>query len=390
MNRKGISLGSFVAAFFLSALMIFSAFWYLNRKVSGGVESYLRQYVFTQPNTADFQSFHLDLVRGVLSLRGLRFKNAQGASFQWLLTTREISARIPIQDLIAGSGTIRQIVVSNPRLELSFSTAPTLSETETSKPLAIPVWIYKIPIEQIQVSQGVFRLSNEGVGEGIEINSIESTMSRPSGGGPLQIHAQAKMMSSPTGFVAVDLNLPSPVPPSLLRREIQVGLARATDYKEFGPVTFEGEVRLKEISLPYLFNRLVPPDPEVQILEGFLDLKTQIACKQNWLTASHLVEIRDLKIQVAEERKKILGLRVKDLKNVLNVDYLSFVIPMNGSIQDPHVGLASSLQQILYKVLEDKIEDKEKLEYIARRGGVYIGGKLDKAFKEWLEKRKSH
>jgi hypothetical protein len=143
------------------------------------------------------------------------------------------------------------------------------------------------------------------------------------------------------------------------------------------------------VSLPEIAPRFLPEDSGVRFLDGFLDLKTQMTCRQEWLTASHLVEIKNFKLEVAEGRKRLMGVPVKRLRDVLDVEYFSFVVPMNGSLRDPHVGVAASLEQVLFKILEARFQDKSDRERWAQWGAVRLGRKIDKALKGWLaEKRK--
>ncbi|MBI4051178.1 MAG: hypothetical protein HY400_01605 [Elusimicrobia bacterium] len=362
-------LRSFIGALLLAAALVGSVVWYLNHQVSVGAESYLRKYVFTRPQTASFQKFHADLVRGFLSVEGLRFKRSWGEPSGWTFNSKRISIQIPIQELLSGAGSIKRLHLEGPVLEVVFSAETSDARNSGQSAISLPKWVQGFPIGEVQVSEGAIHLGSGGVTRKVEVSALEGAITRlvkegrPEG--PIRADFQGRILSEKPGDLFLDMTIQNPS----------------------SPFSFEGEIRIKNLSIPYVVSRLFPADPEVQVLDGSLDVKTQLTCKQDWLTASHLVEVKNLKIQVAEGRKKILGLKVKYLKDILNIDYLSFVIPMNGSIQDPHIGIASSIQQILYKVLEDKME-KEDLESFAQKGGAYLGGKVDGALKDWLKQKR--
>ena len=98
--------------------------------------------------------------------------------------------------------------------------------------------------------------------------------------------------------------------------------------------------------------------------------------------------ITDFKVEVSPRRKELLGLPVKQFKDMMDIPSISFVVPMSGSIHDDRLGIASGVQQILYKTLEGKIENKKDLEKMAQRGGAYFGAKIDAALRAAFRKNK--
>lgn len=344
----------------LSCLLAGTALWYVNRKVADGADGFLRKYVFTEPQKANFGRVSLNLLTGQFALENVTAKGRGSSSMTWTLTGREIRARLPVQQVLSGEGSVRTLSVREPVIALAFAAEE--DPAGLGGLPALPRWMKKLPVESIQVSDGKIRVRNAGVAEPFEVGAVEARMVRESGEagkGLARWEAEGKILTAP-GSILIRMD----IFPSSPRRN------------------FEGEVRLKDFSLPYAAAHLFPPDPDVQIQEGLLDLRTQLTCKDDWLTASHLVEIKNLKVAVSERTKTLAGLPVKRLKDVLDIEYVSFVVPMNGSVSDPHIGIASSVEQILLKILEGKIEDKDERDRFAQRAGIYIGNKIDRALKE--------
>lgn len=333
--------------------------WYVNKNVSVGIERYLRKTVFNRPETLNFQTLSIDLLRGRFALNQFRMKGRTETS-DWVASAKEISASASIQELLSGDGEVKRVNIDVPALEWVFGLEP-----RQLPPSKLPSLPDSAPVRTLAWSDGQITLVNKQGQEPLRLTRLDGELTGPNQP-PMRLKADARINSPKAGHIKLNLEA----------RRLKT------------PMSFQGELKIDGLSVAYLAKTLFPADPEIQVLDGTIDLKTQLTCEKDWLTASHLVEIKNLKIQVADSRSKILGMKIKYIKDVLDIEYLSFVIPMNGSIDDPHIGVSSSIQQILYKLLEGKMEDREDLEAFAQKGGNYLGSKLDKALRDWLEKKR--
>jgi hypothetical protein len=363
-DRGGTRIGLVVGLLLglgISAGLVGLFFWFLNGVVSSGVEGYLRKYIFDRPE-ATFETVRVDVWRGRLRMTDLRVKGERLA-----LAIPEIEMEIPVRALLAGNGVVRSLHVENPLVEVAFSfkgAASGLSDISQR----FPLWIHRLPLAEISVANGQIRLLNRDSNGSLGLRQVEGLLVH----GVLEEEGEKRYRFNLKG-----------INESELPGEFSVVL----DVDRFRPgLTMNGECSLKNWPIDPL-SRFASGNGDVRATDGRIDLKTQWTCKDDWLTASHLVQIADLKVEVSSSRKEILGLPVKRFMDVMNIPNLSFVVPMNGSIRDPHVGVASSVQQILYKVLEGKVEDKKNLEKWARRGGDYIGAKIDRALRDGIKKK---
>lgn len=348
----GVFLGFLLAAGLLAAFL-----WFLNGTVSAGVEGYLKKYVFDGTRST-FGTFQADLWKGRCVMTDLRI---QGERLS--VTVPQVTVDVPVRELITGNGTIRTLQLNNPLLEGTVSlrgrggAGGALSHR-------IPVWVRRLPIAEIVVADGQAVITNRDSNEKLGVRNVAVRLRRGSPD-PLDekwtFQADGKYDGQEPGIFSMDTTV---------------------DRLSF-PLRFNGEWNLTNWPLEPL-ARFVSGSGDVRVLSGRLNLKTQALCKDDWLTASHLVDISDFKVDVDPRRKELLGLPVKRFKDLMDIPSLSFVVPMNGSIRDPQVGFASSAQQILYKVLEGKIQDKKELDKWVRRGGNYLGGKVDAALRSFF------
>lgn len=350
----------------VSGIMVAGLLWALNKKASSGAESYLKQFVFKEAESAQFESFHMDLFRGLFSMEKLALHFPVPPITQAGFFAEEISVRSPIQNLLAGRGVIQFLKIDEPKVSFFFYADQPGPAARSPFSGNAPPWVYQLPLQKLSILDGhVLLKNNRAVGQ-VEISSIDGTFVRlveeETGVESIKASFKGQILSEEPGEFLIDFDIRKPT----------------------RPMDFEGEIRFKGLSIPYL-SQLFPRDPEVSIISGEIDLKTQVACNRDWLTASHLVEVKNLKIDVAPTRRKLMGLPVKDLKNVLETEYLSFIIPMNGNIGDPHVGMASSFEQILYKFLEERFKNKRTLANWARYGGEELEKKVNKAIRKWLK-----
>lgn len=352
--------GALFGAIFFSGVFLATGLWYSNRQASRGVESFLRRRVFDDPTRRDFKSVHLNLWRGRLSLEGILWRR-EGAPWAVDLSVDRVSAWVPLRDLFSGRGQLRTLTIEKPVLRLTEKQTTSASSHRLA-------WPAGVSVTQLRLSDGQVNLGLAG-GRMFSLDEIEAEITglgqEPDVARPLAGRVEGVFGPEKAGTWSGRFSFREPM----------------------APLSAEGELRLERVELPKLVGALFPA-AGVRVESGTLDLKSQIAVVDDRLTASHLVEIRDLKIDPGD-RKRILGLSVNRLKDLLEIDYLSFVVPMSGSLDDPQIGIASSVEQILYKVLEGKVEDPEDLRKWSRRGGQYLGNKIDRAFREWLADRRA-
>jgi hypothetical protein len=352
----GLIVGVFLGLLFaagLGAVLL----WFVNGALSTGFESYLKKYIFDGPD-ASFGTVRVDLLNGRVIMTDLKLTSGRLS-----LTVPELEADVPRNELFSGNGFVRSLQIKNPLVEGSFLLQGGYGEPDVFR---FPGWIRRFPIAQVVVTDGQLRLTNRDSQSTWGLRKIEAQLLHPlseSGGGNYRLKLEGQNEAEDSGQFSLDLTL----------EEID------------RPLSLAGEWALRKWPLESL-SRFISVPTDVQVVSGRLDLKTQLICKNNWITASHLVDISDFKVEVSPRRKHLLGLPVTQFKDMLDIPSLSFVVPMNGSIHSPQVGIASSVEQILRKVLEGKIENKKDLEKMCRRGGAYLGAKIDAALRARFKK----
>lgn len=349
----GILLGLLAAGGALAILLYF-----VNGVVSTGLEGYLKKYVFDRPE-ASFGTVRADVFHGRFVMTDLKLKGEH-----WSVSVPEVQADLPPKELLSGNGLIRFLRFASPLIEGDFSLRGGYGAKVTPR---LPPWLSRLPIAEVRVMEGHLRLRNRDSDAVWGLRKIEGKIIHPvleEEGGNYRFQGEGWNEAEEAGQVALDLTLDQWAP----------------------TLNLTGEWTFRKWPMESLV-RLVSSTSDVQVTSGQLDLKTQLICKKDWLTASHLVDISDFKVEVSPRRKQLLGIPVKQFKEMMTIPAISFVVPMNGSIHDPHVGFASSVQQILYNILEGKVKDKQELEKISQRGGSYFGAKIDAALRSEFKRQ---
>ncbi len=350
----GLLVGLLLAAGALAVLL-----WVVNGTVSTAVEGYLKKYVFDRPG-AGFGTVSVDVFRGRVLMTDVKLKGENLS-----LIVPEIRADVPVKELLSGNGVVRSLQLKAPLLEAVFSLRGGGGETGGFK---WPYWINRLPIAEVVVTDGEVRVTNRDSSTVLGLRKVEGRVIHPvSEGveGDFRFTFEGQNAADAPGDFSLDLTVDN-----------------------FGvPVGMNGEWAFRKWPMDDL-ARFVSASSDVQVTSGLLSLKTQWICKNDWLTASHLVAITDFKVEVSPRRKELLGLPVKQFKDMMDIPSISFVVPMSGSIHDDRLGIASGVQQILYKTLEGKIENKKDLEKMAQRGGAYFGAKIDAALRAAFRKNK--
>jgi hypothetical protein len=326
--------------------------YFVNGTLSNGIEGYLKKYVFDRPE-ASFGSVRVDVFRGRLVMTDLKLKGERLS-----LTVPEIEAEVSPLEFLSGNGVVRSLRFMNPLVEGNFSMR---GGARGMGKRYFPTWLSRLPIAETVVTEGHLRLTNRDSDAAWGLRKIEGKLIHPvleEGGGNYRLTVAGQNEADAPGQFSLDMTLDQWAP----------------------TLTLAGEGSFRQWPMDSLV-RLVSATSDVQVTSGQLDLKTQLICKKDWLTASHLVDLSDLKVEVSPRRKQLLGVPVKQFKDMMDIPSLSFVVPMNGSVHDPRVGIASSVEQILYKVLEGKMKDTKELEKISQRGGAYFGAKIDAALR---------
>lgn len=354
----GLIVGVFLG-FLLAAGAMAGFLWFLNGTVSAGVERYLKNYVFDGTRST-FSTFQADVWKGRCVMTDLRLKGERVS-----VTVPQLTVEVPVREFLSGNGTIRTIRLDNPLVEGTVSFRGRIGAGDVLSK-RVPGWFRRLPIGEVVVADGQAVMTNLDSNEKLGVRNVSVRLRRGSQAPAeerWEFQADGKYDGQEPGILSVDMTV---------------------DRLSF-PLRFNGEWNLANWPLEPL-ARFVSGSGDVRVLSGRLNLKTQALCKDDWLTASHLVDISDFKVEVDPRRKELLGVPVKRFKDLMDIPSLSFVVPMNGSIRDPQVGFSSSVQQILYKILEGKIQDKKDLDKWVRRGGDYLGGKIDAAFRAFLKK----
>jgi hypothetical protein len=347
-----------IVGFLLAAGLLAAFLWVLNGTVSAGVEGYLKKYVFDGTRST-FGTFQADLWKGRFVMTDLRLHGERLS-----VTVPQMTVDVPVRELMSGNGVIRTLRLDNPLLEGTVSLrgrgggGGVLSGR-------VPGWVRRLPIAEVIVADGQAVITNRDSNEKLGVRNVRVHLRRGSQAPSEErwdFQADGKFDGQEPATFSVDM---------------------AVDRLSF-PLRFNGEWNFTNWPLEPL-ARFVSGSGDVRVLSGRLNLKTQALCKDDWLTASHLVDISDFKVEVDPRRKELLGLPVKRFKDLMDIPSLSFVVPMNGSIRDPQVGFSSSVQQILYKIFEGKIQDKKDLDKWVRRGGDYLGGKIDAALRAFFK-----
>lgn len=345
----------------LSLLLLAGAAVYVNRAVSAAFERALRERLFSAPGRG-FEAAGVRLFPGRAYVLNPRWSSSgPDGSAKWTAFAKEVSAEVPLADLLKGRWRVRRLTVREPSLQWTAGSGAPEPPQGAPEPSAGPglAALARLPADVLAVERGVVRLVHPG-GGALEWENLNLAVALGAPG-PLAIHGTARLAGKDAGSVSLDARFDT----------------------TGSPCPSRGELRFSALSVPALAD-FFPPDPDVRYAGGRLGLNAQFTCEGDWLTASHLVEINDFKAEVAEGKKELFGISTKYLKDLYRIERLSFVIPMNGRLDDPQFGVSSSIEQILFKLLEVKTGDKEEARALARKGGDYFGRKLDKSLRRWL------
>lgn len=347
----------FLSGFFLGALLCAvgaaAALFALHRQMSTAFERALRRFVFTEPTRAGFAAADLNLWRGRATLRELW---AVGSG-ETRLTVDAVAVAAPLADLFSDRPAAATVRLTRPALRWSPIVEGDGGLRAPTFPGVVRSWT---------VEDGSATLAVGGAGLTLDRWGLSLVRAGPGEDG------RSEQILEGSG--------------RLLPEDPGEGTLRLVFAEPFSPARIDGEVALRDVSLPALY-RLWGSDPDLRILSGRLHVRTQFNVRDDQLTASHFVEIRGLRVDPGR-RKKLFGLSVRRLRDVLDIESLTFVVPVSGSVRDPQIGFAASLEQILTKVLENKTDDPEELKSWARRGGQYFGAKADAAWRRWLARRR--
>lgn len=332
--------------------------FFLQSRLSLALADYLRREVFPDPERAAFSEARIDLLRTDVSLKGLRLKSAPGRPARALSVVDATADLSLFSFLLSGSAPrLRLLRLSEPSLEVSYGGGAPEAPADEKDPL---LWLRRIPLEQVEAERAFLRLKHAAGGRPVELDAMRLRLTRQAGGRGFSLEGNGVFGEAEAGTFSLRVSMP-----------------------EAEPCPSEGEIRIDKLAVPLLASYF-PGEASVLFSEGRASLKTQFTCRDGWLTASHLVELEGLKARPPEGKKEVFGVPLKYFEEVLRIDQLSFVVPMNGSLSDPHIGVASSVQQILLKALQPTVKDPREAEKLARKGGDYFGRKIDRELKAWL------
>ncbi len=277
-----------------------------------------------------------------------------GAGGPPLLFVRSLEARFPL----FSKGERRELSLSLDGARVSVNAAG-------DRPAALPPWaapaFQEIPLREVDFTDGTLEFSWDPALPSLRLEGVDGSWRREDAGGWV-LDLRARVPSDPPAEVAV----------------------KAAFNKEAGDL----DVAIKGLPWAYLSERLSAPGEDLRFLSGQVSLKTSATLRDGFVTANPLVELKGLKLEVPVEKKKFAGFSVEKVRQVLDVDALSFTVPINGRWDDPRVSFAVTLEQVLDNALRQKIPDDADRARVARRGGSYLGAKADRAFKEWLARRR--
>jgi len=360
----GALLSALVGGLVITVLVLAAGLWYLSGKVIAATGDYLRKNVFTDPSKASFEKIGFHWLGGGLYLGGLQLHPPPANGVLAEVRVDEISVPLPLSELMSGAVDVTRVRVERPMVRVVISSAAAAKDDATApaSPVGDLSQIFKTPLSAATIKDGSVSIEYQGGAKPLVVEGIDVDFKREKDEGALVLAGQAQIAQSPKASLSVNVKLYEPDPAG----------------------HFEGEVKLNEIPIAAL-GGMLPPDPDVRYQSGAVTVKSQFNCKNGWLTASHLVDINDVKLDVAPARDKVFGISAKYLKDL---DHISFDLPMSGSLSAPEIDFATSLRQILTKILREKFSDKEKADQLADFLANSIGGKLDKALKAWLKRRK--
>lgn len=347
-----IAAGSLAGALFLFAGTASIGLYLLHRQLSPLFETLLRNTLFQDASRFRFDRAGVDLLRGRVDIEGFSVAASSGPE---VFSAGVLRVSFP---LMASDG-VRHLSVSlkNPVLRLGAAGGPASG--------GIPLWAAplarQVPVRTVGFSDGVVEFQVDEAVLPFRLEGVDGLL-QWNGGSGWDADVRARFPTDPPGDVKI----------------------QSTFQGRDGEV----DVVIRNLPWAYLAERLSAPGEDIRFLSGVLGVKGSVVVRDGLLTANPLVDIRGLALEVPEEKKKFAGFSVKKIQSVLEVGSLSFTVPVNGRWEDPNVGFAVVLEQVLQAALRDKIPEEDKRAKLARRGGRWLGGKADRAFKEWLAGRK--
>jgi hypothetical protein len=334
------------------------------RRASAALDAGLRER-FPDPQRASFSRAGVSFLRGLVFVDGVRLSQTIGGAAVRGEVERA-SWSVPVRALALGHAAPAWVTLSAPKFSIRPSSAPAEGEepveSPAGRPRAATVLDY-LPAQGLSAEGGQLTLESPWGGAPLAWEKVQLRVERREPGG-YDVRLQGRLAGTPGGA------------------SFQ---ARFDDLAS--PCESEGQLKIDPVPVAKLAGYF-PASPDVRFKDGTVSLTSTFTCRKGWLTASHLVEVHGFDAEVSSGTKELFGVSVKYLQDLFKVEQLSFVVPMTGELSDPHIGVGSSIQQILLKILEGKFDDKEDAEKLARKGGDYFGKKLDKAIKAWMKSRR--
>jgi hypothetical protein len=346
-----IVLGSLAGALFLFAATASLAGYLLHARLSPLFESFLRRNVFTSPSRGTFERAGVNLFQGTLRIEGLSVPGPLGSP---AFTAGAVEARVPL----LSRGSPRELSLS---LREPFFHWENGSATNAAPPAWAAALLQEAPPRRISFSGGTVEAAIDPSIPSFRLEGLDGLWEMGENG-KWSVEGHARVPSDPPADISFKASF----------------------------LGGDGNVDLEVRNLPwtYLAERLSASGEDIRFLSGAIDLKGSATLRGGLVTASPLIELRDLKLEVPVEKRTFAGFSVEKLRQVMEVKDVSFTVPVSGRWTDPTVGFSVTIEQMLDNALRDKIPDDRERAKLAHRGGWWLGGKADRAFKDWLSRRR--
>ncbi len=361
-------LGALTGGLITALLLLVGSVRYLNQRLSASFEDILRKTVFVDSNIK-FESAGIDILKGQLFLNDVSIVRSSKAGMSWTAKLKKVMMEVPLRDVLSGEKSIQRIRIIQPILDVTVPKAQPAQGSRGSRSIFRSRvnlgWLEKLPLSEVSMTDGIVRLLNPVSGKNILLDITDGRIRR-----------------SGSDKRAVSLKINGRLP-SASGEGLEPGqLYLRTDFQELSSLcNSEGAMKLEQIPIPVIAG-FFPSNPGLRFTRGQLTLNAHFTCKDDWISASYHVEIKDFHLEVSEDKKDVFGIPVKYAKPLYDIDSISFVIPVTGSIDNPHIGIQSSIEQILLKILQKKYDDSDKIRKVAKRGAEYFAKKFEKALRK--------
>jgi hypothetical protein len=305
-------------------------------------------------NNISIKGASVSLWKGEIALKEMQVMNGEQTP---VLFVPEIVIALSLQDLLSDRLAIQKVSVIRPVYSSSTKKA-----TNNGSILSYITGLRSLGIgpRNMSIEKGSFVIRDSSVSvltvfsdfdmaiENMPIDELAESQS-------VKLSASARIPSEKSGQISLNV-----------------------DFTSFYPkFNFEGEFRAIDVFVPY-FTQYFAESGDVKVQDGDLGIRTNIHCSNNWVTASSVINMGNLDLDIPS--KKIFGIPADVAEQFLATNDVAFDLPVNGDIMNLKIDFRTASTQVMFKALQGRFKSESFTKRIAEGFGRKIGTKLEEIF----------